>query len=129
MDLTSTHLRYLLTMYQLSKSGQEMRLTEIANILHVKKASAARIVSVFRDKELAEQQPYGKVRLTELGKHTAEQYEHCVHLVAQWLMYGGMPLEEREAYDAACLLLPELPDHCIRQVKKEVQFCEKVIDN
>lgn len=83
MELTSTHLRYLLTMYELSKIGNDIRLTEIANILHVKKASAARIVAVFRDKELVIQQPYGKVHLTEYGRQTAGQYERCVNNLAE----------------------------------------------
>lgn len=49
MELTGTHLRYLLHMYEMSKRENEMRLTEIANALHVKKASVARIVNVFRE--------------------------------------------------------------------------------
>ena len=92
MELTSTHLRYLLTMYELSKIGNDIRLTEIANILHVKKASAARIVAVFRDKELVIQQPYGKVHLTEYGRQTAGQYERCVNNLAACLIRAGLPL-------------------------------------
>lgn len=37
MELTGTHLRYLLHMYEMSQREDEMRLTEIAKALHVKK--------------------------------------------------------------------------------------------
>ena len=122
MELTSTHLRYLLTMYELSKIGNDIRLTEIANILHVKKASAARIVAVFRDKELVIQQPYGKVHLTEYGRQTAGQYERCVNNLAACLIRAGLPLSTQEAQQAACVLLTELPEACVRKM-------EKVVDN
>ena len=67
MELTGTHLRYLLYMYEMSQREDEMRLTEIAKALHVKKASVARIVSVFREKQLVDQQRYGKLHLTAYG--------------------------------------------------------------
>lgn len=124
MELTGTHLRYLLNMYQLSRTSSEMRLTEIANTLHVKKASAARVVSVFREKELVEQQPYGKVHLTEHGRQTAEQYAGCVDSLAECLVRTGLPLNKQEAYDAACVLLPELPEHCVHEIERL-----KVVDN
>ena len=38
MELTGTHLRYLLHMYEMSQREDEMRLTEIAKALHVKKS-------------------------------------------------------------------------------------------
>lgn len=129
MDLTSTHLRYLLAMYGLSKSKREMRLTEIANVLHVKKASAARIITVFREKQLADQELYGKVRLTEQGQQLAAQYERCIQLLAQWLTQGSLLLDEQEAYDAACVLLPELPERCIHRIRDQAYLTEKVVDN
>lgn len=124
MELTGTHLRYLLSMYRLSHADNEMRLTQIANTLHVKKASVARIVGVFREKKLVEQQPYGKVHLTEHGRQTAEQYERCVNSLAQCLMRTGLPLNGQEAFGAACMLLPELPEQCVHKIEQL-----KVIDN
>lgn len=112
MELTGTHLRYLLRMYQLSDEDGGMRLTQIAKALHVKKASVARIVSVFREKELVDQQPYGKVHLTERGRQAAIAYGQQVDLLADSLQIS-LPLSPQEAYDAACILLPELPDRCI----------------
>lgn len=120
MELTSTHLRYLLTMYELSKTGNDIRLTEIASILQVKKAPAARIVAVFRNKELVIQQPYGKVHLTEYGRQTAGLYEQCVDNLAACLIRAGLPLSAQEAQQAACVLLTELPEACIRKMKKVV---------
>ena len=66
MELTGTHLRYLLHMYEMSQREDEMRLTEIAKALHVKKASVARIVSIFREKQLVDQQKPGTWRKAEL---------------------------------------------------------------
>ncbi|MDO4287383.1 MAG: helix-turn-helix domain-containing protein [Eubacteriales bacterium] len=124
MEFTGTHLKYLLCMYQMSSvHHEEMRLTEIANKLGVKKASVARIIGVFRDKELVDQQPYGKVRLTESGWRTAEQYLVYVHKLAECLVQTGLELTMPQAMDAACMLLPELPQKCIDSMQlREVTF-------
>ncbi|MCD8357584.1 MAG: helix-turn-helix domain-containing protein [Clostridia bacterium] len=117
MELTGTHLRYLLSMYQLSHSSEEMRLTEIANRLNVKKASVARIVGVFRDKGLVDQRPYGKVHMTDYGKQVAGDYLAYVRSLADCLMQSGLHLTIQQAMDAACILLPELPQECIGSIK------------
>jgi Mn-dependent DtxR family transcriptional regulator len=116
MEFTGTHLRYLLGMYQLSQDNGEIRVTAIANTLQVKKASVARIIGVFREKQLVEQQPYGKVQLTELGIHMAQQYKQYVSALALRLIETGLPLQQKEAFDAACILLPELPRSCWQAV-------------
>lgn len=121
MEFTGTHLKYLLCMHQMSSvHHEEMRLTEIANKLGVKKASAARIIGAFRDKELVDQQLYGKVRLTEYGRKTAEQYLVYIHKLAECLMQTGIGLTMPQAMDAACMLFPELPQTCI----DNIEFCE-----
>ena len=77
---------------------------------------------VFRDKELVVQQPYGKVYLTEYGRQTAAQYERYVNNLAVCLIRAGLPLSTQGAQQAACVLLAELPEACIRKM-------EKVVDN
>lgn len=89
MELTGTHLRYLLHMYEMSQREDEMRLTEIAKALHVKKASVARIVSIFREKQLVDQQRYGKLHLTAYGNEVAALYAGRVYHVADCLMQTG----------------------------------------
>lgn len=110
MELTGTHLRYLLHMYEMSQREGEMRLTEIAKALHVKKASVARIVSVFREKQLVDQQRYGKLHLTAYGNEVAALYAGRVSHVADCLMQTGLFVTRQQAMDAACILLPELPE-------------------
>lgn len=117
MELTGTHLRYLLSMYQLSDDNDGMRLTQIAKDLNVKKASVARIINVFREKELVEQRPYGKVHLTKRGRRAAVKYNKQVGWLADSLQQT-LPLSRQEAYNAACMLLPELPDRCIAVLGK-----------
>lgn len=115
MELTGTHLRYLLHMYEMSRKEKEMRLTEIAKALHVKKASVARIVNVFRKKELVDQEPYGKVHMTERGEQVAAMYYHRISSVADCLMQTGLFLTRQQALRAACTLLPELPETCVEE--------------
>ena len=89
-----------------------MRLTEIAKALHVKKASVARIVSIFREKQLVDQQRYGKLHLTAYGNEVAALYADRVYHVADCLMQTGLFVTRQQATDAACILLPELPESC-----------------
>lgn len=117
MELTGTHIRYLLSMYQLSDENDGMRLTQIAKDLNVKKASVARIINVFREKELVEQRPYGKVHLTKRGRRAAVKYNKQVGWLADSLQQT-LPLSRQEAYEAACMLLPELPARCISVLGK-----------
>lgn len=112
MELTGTHLRYLLHMYEMSQREDEMRLTEIAKALHVKKASVARIVSIFREKQLVDQQRYGKLHLTAYGNEVVALYAGRVYYVADCLMQTGLFVTRQQATDAACILLPELPESC-----------------
>lgn len=115
MELTGTHLRYLLHMYEMSRQDNEMRLTEIAKALHVKKASVARIINVFREKELVDQEHYGKVHLTEHGEQVAAMYYSRISSVAECLLQTGLLLTREQALHAACILLPELPENCIEK--------------
>lgn len=123
MELTGTHLRYLMTIYRLYMDSGEVRMTEIANAIHVKKSSVARIITIFREENILKQEHYGKVGLTEYGMQLAEKYYAAVQNVAVCLQESGLQLEEEEAFDIACLMLPELPKRCLENNLK------KVIDN
>lgn len=66
-----------------------------------------------REKELVDQEHYGKVHMTEHGEQVAAMYYSRVSGVAECLMQTGLLLTRQQALDAACILLPELPETCV----------------
>ena len=71
MELTNTNIRYLLTIYDLSKVRLEVSSKDIARSLAVSRASVTSMMSILIDKRLVDKERYGKIHLTGLGRTLA----------------------------------------------------------
>ena len=101
MELTNTHLRYLLAIYDLAQSGGVVSSAQIAAALGVSKPS-----------ELVEKARYGKVALTEQGTAAARQYGERLRQLADRLPALGLDLSREEIDAAAGALAAALPERC-----------------
>ncbi|WP_245185291.1 hypothetical protein [Flavonifractor sp. AGMB03687] len=68
MELTNTNIRYLLTIYDLSKVRLEVSSKDIAQSLAVSRASVTSMMSILIDKRLVDKERYGKIHLTGPGQ-------------------------------------------------------------
>lgn len=71
IELTSSLEDYLETIYKLCEKEAHAHITDIAGELSLSKPSVHRAVSQLRDAGLVNQEPYGQVTITDLGRKYA----------------------------------------------------------
>jgi len=109
MELTSAHLRYLLCIYELSRSAPAVSSAEIAGRLKVTKPSVSRMLAALMEKELLVKERYGKVYLTDEGAAVARGLEHNIAILAKNIPKMQLvmtPSEVREAARAIASVMP-----------------------
>ena len=109
MELTSAHLRYLLCIYELSRSAPAVSSAEIAVRLRVTKPSVSRMLAALREKELLVKERYGKVYLTDEGVRAARSFEHNITVLTKNIPKMQLvmtPSEVREAARAIASVMP-----------------------
>ena len=111
MELTCTNVRYLLTIYHLSRARLEVSSKDIACSLDVSRASVTSMMGVLTDKELVTKERYGKVHLTRTGIRLARTLAAQADELARDLG-SRMGLSGEEAWKAACAAISELPHRC-----------------
>ena len=111
MELTNTNVRYLLTIYHLSRARLEVSSKDIACSLDVSRASVTSMMGVLTDKQLVAKERYGKVHLTREGVRLARRLSAQADELARDLG-SRMGLSGEEAWKAACAAVSELPHRC-----------------
>ena len=112
MDLTDTHLRYLLAIYQLSRTRSKVSSVGVARALGVSRPSVTRMLNILTEKELVTKERYGKITLTDRGTALACRQLEYVRLLALRLPALGLVLSDQEAENAALALTGCLPQRC-----------------
>ena len=74
MQLTKTHLRYLLAIYELAQTSPGVSAGAVAKVLAVSKPSVTRMMGLLMEKGLLNRERYGKVFLTDTGVQVAREY-------------------------------------------------------
>ena len=67
-DLSQSRQDYLETILELARETGSVRSVDVAEKLGVSRASVSRAVGVLKQAGYIEQEPYGEIRLTELGR-------------------------------------------------------------
>ena len=109
MELTAAHLRYLLAIYELTRTRPQVVAVDVSKTLGVSKPSVTRMLGVLRERGLLLQERYGKISLTEEGGHLAAAYDGGVRRLAARLEEAGLDLTAEERTGLACLLAASLP--------------------
>ena len=115
MELTCTNVRYLLTIYHLSRARLEVSSKDIACSLEVSRASVTSMMGVLTDKDLVAKERYGKVHLTRTGARLARALSAQADELARDLGLR-MGLSGEEAWKAACAAVSELPHRCFPSI-------------
>ncbi len=109
MELSSTHLRYLMAIYDLSLQKQTISSVEVAKALGVKKPSVNKMLENLREKGLVEKARYGKIALTEEGSSIASRYQTQMTRISNHFPEMGLELTREETLMAASALITALP--------------------
>lgn len=117
MKLTATQIRYLLSIYQLSKSGM-VRSSDIADNLDVSRPSAHRMVDQLLKMNLIVKDKYSLIRLDDNSRNMADQYRegfsHISGFLQEYLNLTSDAAEDGALSILSGLNLSALKELCIR---------------
>lgn len=101
-DLSSSYEDYIETIYDLAQlSGGAVRSVDVANALGFSKASVARATKNLRELGYIEQERYGEITLTDMGR---EYGRHILtrHKVLRAFLIDALGVDEKKANEEAC---------------------------
>jgi DtxR family Mn-dependent transcriptional regulator len=113
--LTPTRENYLRTLYQLSRSGDGVRLTDLAKAEGVRLPTARHAVNCLRELGLAAQENYGRILLTDAGRKMGREICNRFDLTRKFLIEVlGVP--EKQAEREACVMEHHLDDDTLERI-------------
>ena len=115
MELTATHLRYLLAIYGLAQKKAEVGAAEVAKAVRVSRPSVTRMLGNLMERGLLERERYGKIYLTDTGLLLAKRYSDRVTDLRGRVLQMGLQLTEEEVLETACLLAASLPERVLER--------------
>ena len=104
MEISSAHLRYLCTIYEISQEMPDVCSASVAGRMRVSKPSVARMLGILMKKQLIVKERYGKVYLTDKGFLLARDFECKVCLLTERVPRMGLALTKEETHAAACAM-------------------------
>ena len=110
MELTSAHLRYLLAIYEVSRTHLDISSRSIAEKLGVTKPSVVRIMNLLMDRGMIVKEHYGKIYMTDRGIWVAKQAHKELEQILAHFPPVSAPLTEEERFNAALAMTSALPD-------------------
>lgn len=116
MELRESHLRYLLTIYELGQQQETVGTADIAKALGYAKASVSNMVTVLMDMGLLERKRYGKIFLTETGYQHIDELLACAAAIQLRLSALEPILSAEEVKTASMLLASHLSESSRRKL-------------
>lgn len=85
MNLTNSQEEYLKAIYILNSTKNEIKVTQIANKLNKSKASVNSAINILKNEGLIDYEPYGQIKLTDIGKKEATKIIEANDIVKLFL--------------------------------------------
>ncbi len=115
---------YLEVIYSLEKKSRVARVKDIADQLHVQKASVTGALKVLSSKGLINYTPYSYVTLTPEGQKIAEEVI-TRHKTLKEFFYQVLKLNEEEAEINACKIEHAIQPQAIQRLIKFLEFLKQ----
>ena len=115
-ELREVHLRYLLAIYELSRSNPDVGTQAVAKALDCSKASVTKMAANLMDRNLLVRERYGKIYLTDTGFLMAKDLLRCVEVIHARLPAMGFDLTDEESQDFVRAMVVNLPEHCRKRL-------------
>ncbi len=123
--LTPTRENYLRALYQLSRAGDSVRLTDLARSQGVRLPTARHAVNCLRDVGLLMQENYGRISLTNRGKRVGQEICDRFNLTRKFLI-EVLGVTKEAAEREACVMEHHLDDDTLNRLAafvKHVTSC------
>ena len=118
--LTAANIRYLLAIGDLDRDGKGVRCVDVAQALGITKPSVHSMVDSMKDMGLLEKPHYGVIRLTDLGRSTADRYQVYFQTICRH--FTQFLPQRQDVLAAAFALLSEL------KLESVVEMCTRIAD-
>lgn len=118
--LTAANIRYLLAIEDLDRDGKGVRCVDVAQALGITKPSVHSMVDRMKDMGLLEKPHYGVIRLTDLGRSTADRYQVYFQTICRH--FTQFLPQRQDVLAAAFALLSEL------KLESVVEMCTRIAD-
>ena len=118
MQITNSQEEYIKTIYILSKTEKEIRVTDIANKLKITKPSVNRAIKNLAEIDLIQYKTYGEIKITEKGKQQA-QFAQLFSRIKMSRYYSTLNITDEDVHK----LFPAFND---KETEKEIQFLSGV---
>lgn len=112
--LTIAHMKYLLTLRELSPNGERVRCVEVAQLLRVTKPSMHTMMNTLKERKFVEKTRYGMVYLTPQDREISDLYGGYYETIRWYL--DGLLTRDADARTAAYALLTVLPDNSVAEM-------------
>ena len=118
--LTAANIRYLLAIEDRDRDGKGVRCVDVAQALGITKPSVHSMVDSMKDMGLLEKPHYGVIRLTDLGRSTADRYQVYFQTICRH--FAQFLPQRQDVLAAAFALLSEL------KLESVVEMCTRIAD-
>ena len=109
MQLTAAHLRYLLAIYEVSRTHLDISSRSIAEKLGVTKPSVVRILNLLMEQGMIVKEYYGKIYLTDRGIWVAKRVQQELDAILAHFPPVSGELTSDEQWNAALAMTSALP--------------------
>lgn len=113
---------YLEAILRLEDENQHVRSIDVANTLGVSRPSVNKALGVLKKAGMVDQQPYGRISLTEMGREKAGEVLHR-HITLRAFLTKILGVDAETADEDACRM-----EHVISEetMDKLIAYLEKV---
>ena len=119
--LTPRKEDYIKAIYKLSERNRAVRVKDIAQVMGVRAPTVVGIVSMLKEDGYVEQEPYGYLELTALGREKAKALIHREQLIYKFFE-DVLKLPSDEAKDNACAIEHYISPVCLERLLFFIEF-------
>ena len=123
MVITATIEDYLERILLLSEVGGHARVTEIAKLLGIRKASVTEMISKLKANGYVDFEKYGTITLTEKGRKIAIEVKERHDILKSFLILIGV--NEDDASNDCCVMEHNLSEETIEKLKVFIEFLQE----
>jgi DtxR family Mn-dependent transcriptional regulator len=125
VSLTPSQENYLKTIYlEVSQNGYA-KMSDIANLLSVKKSSVNAALSVLVEKNLINYTPYSQITLTSDGLENAKEIIEKFEVMSDFFC-KILKLSKEEAIANSCRIEHAMSEELFRKINKFCEFTKKL---
>lgn len=122
-NLSQSQEDYLETIYTEAQKKGSAKVTDIANLLNVKKASVTGALNTLCEKKLINYAPYSSITLTPLGEETAKKIL-LRHEVMTNFLINILNMTKEEAAQNACRLEHVMSEEMFNRIHSFSHFIQ-----